>query len=588
MNRFALWLLSLLVIITLVEGCAETSQTPPPKFGVRAEHFKEGLPATAALSAGKAAPVIKDPVQITPATAVGYKTLPTSVTQIYDLVPRDLSAYDVVTGLLTNNHQVKIQGYNLRIAEYQVPVAKGIYDLVLGATGEYQRVEQQTSTAGFGSLGVNSSRSLSGSFSLQQLLPTGATVSLAYTAARVMTLINNITPATQGGQFALQFQKENIRTYSNVATLGINQPLLQGFGKEITNAQIRIAQLEQQGAAADFQTNVETLIVNALQTYWELIGALESYKVQVISYAAARDLLRVNQAKFNAGMVAKTEVLQAEAAAEARREQLIQARQAVRDVEDQLKRLIFLRQGMPLWNSEIRPTQPIAWREMDVNLDETIQVALAERSEMRRARSNMQQTEVGRKVAKNQLLPQLNGFAQVQPNGLNDTFGRSFDTMSDAEFVSYDAGLQFSYPLQNRTARYKYKQAQARVEQTSESLADTRDQITLDVRQAVRDLRTAHERIEVTQSQIRSAQATLDAETKRLNVGISTSFQVLQFQQDVATAQNQHIRAVVDYNRAGIRLERARGTLLTGYGVVVEGANLNPTARPVVWPVGLN
>lgn len=588
MNKFALPLLLLFVTAAMLQGCAETTQTPSPSFQVKADRFKEGLPATVAPTTGMPSPVIQDTVQIAPEKAVGYKTLPTSVTQIYDRPPKDLSAYEVVSGVVINSRQIKIQGYNLRIAEYQVPVAKGIYDLVLGATGEFQRIEQQTSTAGFGSLGVNSERALTGQFSLQQLLPTGATISLAYAAARTVTLINNITPGTVGGQFALQFQPENIKDYSNVATLGINQPLLQGFGRDITNAQIRIAQLEQQGAAADFQTNIENQVSNAVQTYWELIGALESYKVQVISYAAARDLLRINQAKFNAGMVAKTEVLQADAAAEARREQLIQSRQLVRDVEDQLKRQIFINTGTPFWGNELRPTQPIAWREMEIDLDKAIQIALTERSEIRRARSNVQQTEVNKKVAKNQMLPQLGAFAQVQPNGLNTTFERSADTMADANYVSYNAGLQFSYPLQNRTARYHYKQALARVEQTSETLADLLDQITLDVRQAVRDLRTSRERIEVTKSQIRSAQATLDAETKRLNVGISTSFQVLQFQQDVATAQNQHIRAVVDYNRAAVRVERAKGTLLGSYGVVVDGANLKPSAPQVTMPVGFN
>lgn len=578
------------VFIAAILSCAGNAKVPLPALSTQSTKLKESPPAPIPPADGQASSVTRDPVTIAPEKAVGYKNLPTSITQIFDTPPRPVSLYDVVAESVANNHLIKIQGYNLRVAEYQVPLNKGIYDLIFGAQAQYQRNEQQTSTAGFGSLGVNSSRSLSGEISLQQLMPTGGTINLAYQAARVVNLIPNIIagvdPVTKAPTFAVAGQ--NVVDYSNQATFNITQPLLQGFGPSITNAQIRIAQLEQQGAAADFQTNIENQLSLALQTYWELIGAIETYKVQVISYSAALDLLRVNTAKFKAGTVAKTEVLQADAAAQARKVQVIQARLAVRDIEDQLKRLIFLQEGSPLWDVEIRPTQPIAWREMDADLNRCIEVALRERPEMRRAQSNINQTEVNRKVAKNMMLPQLNAVAQVQPNGFRDDFSESFDTMSDGKFVSYSAGLTFSFPIQNRTARYRFKQAVARQQQAEESEKDLEDSITLDVRQAVRDLKTAREQIAVTQAQIASAQATLDAELKRLEVGISTSFQVLQFQENVATAQDQHIRAVVGYNRAAIRLERARGTMLKTYWVTVEGTDLNPPAKPVFWPVGMN
>lgn len=590
MSKLMLLPVSLLLIFLGLLGCAETAQVPLPTFSVAPERLKDSPPSPVVPTDGKASAVIKDPVKIDPKEAVGFQNLPTSVTEIYDRAPRDVSTYDVVAETMANNRQIKIQGYTLRIAEYQVPVSKGIYDLLMGATAQYTRTEQQTGAVGLGSLPINRSRSWEGAVTLQQLLPSGATFSLAYTAVRTVNLVDEILPVVNPltGATSINAKQVNLTTYSNNTVFNVTQPLLNGFGTQITNAPIRIAQLEQKGQAADFQTNIETQLVSSLQTYWELIGALESYKVQIISYAAARDLLRVNTAKFNAGVVAKTEVLQAEAAAEARRDQVIQSRQAVRNLEDQLKQQIFLQKEKPLWVAELRPTQPIAWRELDVDLDKAIQVAMNNRSELRRARSNIDQTEVNKMVARNQVLPTLNLFGQVQPNGVDDDFGDSFDTMADGKYVSYNAGLQFSYPLQNRSARYRYKQAEARTQQANESLLALQDQITLDVRQAVRDLKTARERIDVSQSQIRSAQATLDAELKRLNVGISTSFQVLQFQQDVANAQNQHIRAVVDYNEAAFKLERARGTLLTTYGVQVEGADLKPDPKPVIWPVGFN
>lgn len=586
MNRHLFSACVLAGALGLLSGCASKTPTPLPQFEVNQDKLKATPPAPVN-HALKSSDVVPDPVKIQPETSVGYQNLPTTVTAIFNGPVHDLSIGEVVSETLGNNRQIKVEGYNLRLAEYQVPISKSIYDLLVTSRLQYNRIEEQTSAVGFGAQDVNRSRQRSGQIGLGQLLPTGATVDLAYSANRNAYDTLATRPLAVPPFFTLG--RTGVTDYQNRTALSVTQPLLQGAGPTVTNAEIMIAQYGQQGAAADFQAQVENQLQRTLQTYWELIGAIENYKVQVISYSAARDLLRVNTAKYQAGVVPRTEVLQAEAAAEARREQLIQARQAVRDLEDQLKRLLFLQEGTPLWTVQIRPTQAIAWREIDVDLDKAIAEAYENRAELRRAQSNISQTGVNLRVARNDLLPTVNLFGQVDTNGLDDTFSGSFDTMSEGnDFNNYSAGVEFAYPLQNRAARYRYKQAQARDEQATELLRDTQDQVTLDVRQAVRDLRTARERINVTQSQVRAAEATLAAENKRLAVGLSTSFEVLQFQEDVASAQAQHIRAVVDYNRAAVRLEKARGTILPTHGVKVTGTDLTPAVKPVKFPVGWN
>jgi outer membrane protein TolC len=93
------------------------------------------------------------------------------------------------------------------------------------------------------------------------------------------------------------------------------------------------------------------------------------------------------------------------------------------------------------------------------------------------------------------------------------------------------------------------------------------DQITQEVRQAARDYATARAQVNVTESRIASEQANLEVELARLQVGLSTTFRVLQFQKDLANAQLSHIQAVIDTNTAAIALEKARGTFLETYGV---------------------
>ena len=64
----------------------------------------------------------------------------------------------------------------------------------------------------------------------------------------------------------------------------------------------------------------------------------------------------------------------------------------------------------------------------------------------------------------------------------------------------------------------------------------------------------------------------VDTGMKRQSVGLATSFEVLRFQTDLAAARSNLLRAVIDYNKSPIQLERAKGTLLETVGIPDEFA----------------
>ncbi len=530
-------------------GCASLAQRPLPQATVDASRLSEGLPVPVALAPGDlVSGIVLDPVRIRPETVPGYENLPTSVTSVYSAPPLKLSLGEVVAETLANNRPLKIQGYTLRIADYGVPAARGIYDLLASARLQFTRTEEQQLGAST-TLSISRARQRAGELSLSQLLPTSAVLEPDWL----------VTRSTNG-------------TYGHIFSLNLTQPLLRGFGPTVTNARIRNAQFELAGSWGDYQAGMEDQLVDALAAYWNLVGAVEFYKVKIISYAAALDLLRIIREKVRVGLQPIADEYQAEAAAEDRRDQLIQARQDVHDLGDRLKRLIFLQHDRPLWQTEIQPTQPVAWREARIGLDEALAVALEHRPELRRAASAVGQAKVNLKVARNNVLPHLNLFGALSSNGLGEGFDEGARNARSGKYTSYLAGLTFSFPLQNRAARYQRRQAEAALHQAEEMMKDLRDQISLEVRQAVRDLHTARQQIGVSQAQITSQEANLTAVQQRFGVGLTTTFQVLQFQEDLANAQSQHLSAIIGLNQAAIRLERARGTLLDTYGIEVDTA----------------
>jgi outer membrane protein TolC len=319
-----------------------------------------------------------------------------------------------------------------------------------------------------------------------------------------------------------------------------------------------------------FRDRVLTIIATVEQSYWELVFANENLKVAESALKAAQELLASNRAKAKAGVMSIVDVLQAEAAVASRVEQVLLAEKAVRDQEDQFRRLLNppeeeLRQDIRL----IPLDKPVQTLE-PISVDEAIDVALERRPEILQAKKNLETAEANIRFAKNQLLPTLSfqstaGLAGLGGEGLN-MIGRNLS----GEFYNYGAGLVLSYPLGNRSAQSQYHKRLLDAQNAKAQLLGVRQQIIVAVREAIRRVQTDFKRIETTRSARILAEKQLQAERERLNVGLSTTRFVLDFQRDLATAQANELRAIVDYNKSLSNLARVKGTTLDRYHILLQ------------------
>ena len=93
---------------------------------------------------------------------------------------------------------------------------------------------------------------------------------------------------------------------------------------------------------------------------------------------------------------------------------------------------------------------------------------------------------------------------------------------------------------------------------------------TQEVRKAARQIETNSQRVEAARVNVRLQKEKLEAEEKKYENGMSTSFQVLEFQEDLAEAERNHARALIDYNVSLAELDRVTGTLASNRGIIVE------------------
>jgi multidrug efflux pump subunit AcrA (membrane-fusion protein) len=125
-------------------------------------------------------------------------------------------------------------------------------------------------------------------------------------------------------------------------------------------------------------------------------------------------------------------------------------------------------------------------------------------------------------------------------------------------------------PIGNRNALANYNRAQASVTQTQFLMQEAEQVARLDVRQSVRQVDTTLKRVRAANVNVRLQVEKLRAEQKKFENGMSTSFQVLSFQNDLFDAKSRENLAMADYNKALVDLSRSEGTLLAARGILVQ------------------
>lgn len=476
-----------------------------------------------------------------------------------------ISLADAAVRALQSNLDISISRQTKESRLFDITVEQAKFDPTLSVNGQYNRTVNPLNRPVFGGTtgALNDiltfdQRNHSVTFDATQNLMTGGNVDLNYSPAR-----SSVNPNLATG---FLFNP----AYTGGLALTLTQPLLRNAGIDINKTFIKVAQNNAEVEQHVFRDRVLTVIATVEQTYWEVVYAYDNLKVAQAALKAAEELLASNRAKAKAGVMSLVDVLQAEAAVASRVEQVLVAEKAIRDQEDQLRRLLNpgeedLRQDVRLTPTDL-PTVLLE----PLSLQEAIDTAIEQRPEIVQAKKNVESGELNKQFARNQLLPTLSFQGTMGLAGLGRDYGDSFNKNFSGDYYNYGAGLVLSYPLGNRSAVSTYNKRQLESRNAETALASVRQQIIIGVREAVRRVQTDFKRIETTRSARIMAEKQLQAEQERLKVGLSTTRFVLDFQRDLATAQGNELRATIDYNKSLSNLSRHKATTLDRYHLQLE------------------
>jgi len=464
---------------------------------------------------------------------------------------------DVILNTLKNSRDIRVQDYSRSIAESGVDAARGIYDLLLQASDTYAVTDSHTryrSSVLDDAPGRESRLRNNGlSVSLEQLLPTGGVLQLTAEHTRAHSYER---PSTFGRNDGMTFGAYLI------------QPLLRGFGPSVTNAPIKIAMLEEKMAREDFRNYVITELTASVQDYWDLVFAINNYELKNLSLKRSLELLRANQAKLDAGTVAPNEVLQAQAEVSKREADVISARSLIATAQDSLKRRMNITEGSEQWNYNLIPLDRPQFAPLNLNEEAVYQEAVGSRPDYRRILYGIERAGVQKMVAKNNTLPNVSAVAGYEVSDSDSSTRDDFSRLDgDTDGHGYNVGLQASHYLQNRSAKAVYRQSQDAEKQQQELKRSTEEIIRLEVRNAIRNIETNMRLIAAGDSWVKAEDDKLKAELQRYEVGYTTIFEVIQFQEDLVSAQVQYLQAVINFNKALIELQRGKASFLQDYRV---------------------
>lgn len=479
-----------------------------------------------------------------------------------------LTLDEAVEVALRQNLGLSIQRFTRNRARLGVDQTLGIYDLLASATGYAEDTNAPTISA-FQSSESNLQRF---NFSFDQLFPSGGQLTLGWTNSRQENN-NPFSRLNPGFNSGLEFR--------------LNQPLLRDFGRLATERQLLVARNRSQASREEFERQLVLTVQDVIDAYWNLVGARQQLIVAQESLSLARELHDRNRIQVEVGTMAPLELVQSEAAIAEREEGIITAQASVGDAEDALRRLLNLPEG-ELWGTEIRPATDPAVQHAPIDVEAAIQTALAERPELRNTQLDIEQARIESEFARNQEKPTLDfdvsyGFSGAGGDVIirdDDTgevvqtipgdFGDAFNQVTGLDFRGWTAQLTFGFPLQNRGARAARAIAEIDLRRAETALEDVRNGIITEVRGAARRVETAAKQIDAAKASRVFQERNLDAERKRYENGMSTSFQITQIQEDLTEARSREVNAVVNYRIALAEYQRAIGRLLDEEGVAID------------------
>lgn len=518
---------------------------------------------------------------------------------VSDQVPITLT--EAIRLALENNNNIDASRNDVKVAEFNLTAARGVYDPLVSSESYYERKTTPTSSTIGG----------------------GANGSVTQTDPTADLRFGGFTPFG-GGSYQFDFTSTRLTTNNQFVTLNpqyptaftftYTQPLLRGFRFDQNRYNIEVAKKNLSLSDAQFRQQVIDTITQVEQAYWDLVFALRSLQVQIDAVKQARIQVESNQRLVQQGVLAPIDIVAATTQVTTFEQNVYTAQEAVTRAENTLKTLILPDRTAPLWSKALTPITPVSLEPPRAPLDQAVNAALANRPDLAQLKTNAEINDLAVRYYKDLTKPQVDlvgtysaaGLAgdsviasapsssQLLTQRVNELsalaglpslpqssassvspqlvggYVQSVENILAQRYPTVRVGVRVSLPLHNRTAEANLGRALTQGARIENQLAQMRQMIEADVRNNLQAIRSAEARLAAAAAARSSAEQQYASQQRQFRAGATTVFLVLQAQTTLITAQGNELQAQTDLNKAISNFQRAVGATLDANHVSVR------------------
>jgi outer membrane protein len=485
-----------------------------------------------------------------------------------------LSLHDAVLLTLENNSSVRIEETQVETEKFALLRTYQPFDPSLQGIFNVNRYSYSGSSQlqGVGASGAATLNSLTqqGQINYSQTFQTGTNILVGVNSQRFST--NS------------EFYFFN-PSYNSVLSLQFTQPLLKNRGTFANRAPLVIARRILQQSQASFAAQVSDAILLVVNQYWSVVQARGNLDVQRKSLESADASYQHDKRALELGALPPLDIYRSESEVASRRVQVIQSEYALKQLEDALRFTIGADQDDYFRALDLDLTEkPEPEGELrTIDAAAAMQVALSRRPEFEAVRYALANDDTSIRLAHNHLEPDLSLTGFYQSNGLGGNqyslttnqlisrggLGSSFNQLFGFGFPGYGVTLTLNLPLKNRAAQADLGDALTSRHRDLYSAQQVREQVTLEVSNAVHQLEQSKLTLAAGKTALDLAQKTLAAEQRKYELGAETIFFVLDAQTKLAQAESDLLLTQVQYQAALAAVDHATGSLLEPYHVQI-------------------
>ena len=307
------------------------------------------------------------------------------------------------------------------------------------------------------------------------------------------------------------------------------------------------------------------------QNYWNLVLNKERLKVLQNSLNLAKDLLKINKEKEKAGILARIEVLSTEATIASREESLLQGKRALGQSEDALKRILNPSGSVIDWNMSLNTSGIPGITKENLSFQDSYSKSLNNRPDFQATLIDDETLKLQADIAKQNSLPDLTFNGSFGLNSLDKNYLNAVGSLLSLKTYSWNVGLNLEIPVAGNVNETGYKQLLLSQERQKIMIENFKQAIINDIRTSIRDVEINEQRAEANKRSKELMNEQVKAETEKFKLGLSTNFQVMQFQKALEDTSLNEVNARIDYLKSLSNLSKAEGTILEKNKIIWDG-----------------